>query len=239
MGRANPGRGTSGTRCPRAPRLIAAAVLGAASFSLLAAPVTFAAPVTLTAPAASRPAAAPGPLTAPAVIAKAPSSATLHLYVGCSTAASAETSHACTLGEQPGAFFESSAELEYEVCVTFPSANTLCPPPQMAAAGVLYVNPITTSQLGEHVVRWYVGGAEVASWAFVVEPAPVPPPEAPPTSPPPPAEVEPAITKACGSARARTRRLQAQLRRPTGTRQRRHLRTRLRHARAVARRTCA
>jgi hypothetical protein len=234
MGRANPGRGTSGTRCPRAPRLIAAAVLGAASFSLLA---TLAAPA---ASAASRPAAAPGPLTEPAVIAKAPSSATLHLYVGCSTAASAETSHACTLGEQPGAFFESSAELEYEVCVTFPSANTLCPPPQMAAAGVLYVNPITTSQLGEHVVRWYVGGAEVASWAFVVEPAPVPPPEAPPTSPPPPpAEVEPAITKACGNARARTHRLQAQLRRATGTRQLRHLRTRLRHARAVARRTCA
>lgn len=205
-----------------------AAVLGAASISLLAA-----------APAPAAPAAP----AAPGVVITAPTTATLQLYVGCSTASSAEAAHACTLGEQPGAFFESSAELEYEVCVTFPSANTLCPPPQKAAANVLYVNPITTNQLGEHVVRWYVGGVEVAAWAFVVEPAPVPPTEAPPTMPPtspaPPAEVEPAITQACAAARTREHHLQAHLRDTAASPQRRHLRNRLRHARAVARRVCA
>ncbi len=165
--------------------------------------------------------------------------ATLHLFVGCSTAAGTEPAHACKLGDGPGAFFESSAELEYEVCVTFPSTNTLCPEKQRAAPGVLYVNPITTSQLGEHVVRWFVEGAEVASWAFVVEPAPVAPPPVPTPTPTPPAEVAPAITQACRSARARTRCLQIQLRHATAPRRRTHLRPRLRRARATARRACS
>jgi hypothetical protein len=173
--------------------------------------------------------------------AAAPTTATLHLYVGCSAAASAEPAHGCTLGGQPGAFFESSAEVEYEVCVTFPSTNTLCPEEQVAKAGVLYVNPITTSQLGEHVVHWFVGGSEVASWAFVVEPASVPPPPSPVSPPPapPPAEVEPAITQACRSDRSRMHRLLAQLRHTAEPGQRRRLRPRLRRAQTTARHACS
>ncbi len=212
MRRGRPWQGTRRQLGPLTAGLTLAAVLAAAAISLLA------------------------PLGAGA----APSTATLDLYVGCSTAPSAAPAHVCPLGEQPGAFLESTGELEYEVCVTFPSTNTLCPKPQVAKPGVLYVNPISTSQPGEHVVRWYVGGGEVASWSFVVEPAPVPPaPPVTPTPPAPPAEVEPAITRACGGARARTRRLQIQLRRTTGPRQRRRLRSRLRSARKTAGRACA
>jgi hypothetical protein len=62
-------------------------------------------------------------------------------------------SHACQLGDEPGAFFESpEAEIEYEVCVTFPSAETLCSGEELAEEEVLYVNQITSDLPGTHLV---------------------------------------------------------------------------------------
>jgi hypothetical protein len=143
----------------------------------------------------------------------APSAAATHLvaYVGCSSTGEALPSHTCLIGEEPGAFFESpEKEVEYEVCVTFPGAETLCTEePQEAEAGELYVNEITTESPGVHLVRWYVEGVEVAAWSFTMElpsepetppvttpptttpPATTPAPTTPPPSTPPPAPVPP------------------------------------------------
>jgi len=116
-------------------------------------------------------------------------------YVGCNTTASAPPSHACLIGEEPGAFFESpEEEVEYEVCVTFPGPETLCTEePQEAEAGELYVNEITTESVGAHLVQWYVDGVEVAAWSFTMElpPEPETPPETPPVTTPPPATPAP------------------------------------------------
>lgn len=111
-------------------------------------------------------------------------------YVGCSTTASAPPSHACLIGEEPGAFFESPEEdVEYEVCVTFPGPEKLCTEvPQEAEAGELYFNEITTESPGVHLVQWFVGGVEVAAWTFTMELPPepeVPPVTTPPTTTPP------------------------------------------------------
>lgn len=100
-------------------------------------------------------------------------------YVGCSATASAAPSHVCRLGDEPGAFFESpEAEVEYEVCVAFPNAETLCSEEELAEEGILYVNQITSDLPGTHLATWYVEGVEVASWSFQIDapPAPIPPP---------------------------------------------------------------
>jgi hypothetical protein len=96
-------------------------------------------------------------------------------------------SHVCQIGEEPGAFFESEAEVEYEVCVTFPSAETLCAEEQLAEEETLYVNEITTDVPGTHLVTWYVEGVEVAAWSFRMDPVPpvTPPVTTPPVSTPP------------------------------------------------------
>ena len=128
-----------------------------------------------------------------AALAIAPSSADAAgytAYVGCTQTAQAAPAHACQIGDEPGAFFESDEETKYEVCVTFPNAETLCSEEEFAAGGTLYVNAITTELLGSHLVTWYVEGTEVASWSFrMEEPPPAPPPSpvpAPtPTSTPP------------------------------------------------------
>lgn len=113
-------------------------------------------------------------------------------YVGCSDTASAMPSHVCEIGDQPGAFFESpTADVEYEVCVSFPSGQTLCAEEQLAETEVLYVNSITTEIPGNHLVTWYVEGIEVAAWSFRMDPPPAPPPAAPPRPAPAPAPAPP------------------------------------------------
>ena len=166
--------------------------------------------------------------------------ATLDLYVGCSTASTAPPSHSCELGETPGAFLESDKEVEFEVCVSFPGSHEMCAESQPAAPGILYVNTITTNHVGEHVVRWYVGGREVASWAFTVEePLPAVPPPGGEAQPPTPPEVEPAITPVCRRARARAELVRKRLRHADGRRRRAALRMKLRRDRAGAKRICS
>jgi hypothetical protein len=108
-------------------------------------------------------------------------------YVACGTTAKSMPSHTCLIGESPGAFFRSpEEEAEYEVCVNFPEGEELCTEvPQVAAAGTLYVNKITTTVPGIHLVTWYVEGVEVAAWTFAMDtPEPVPTPVVPPVIPP-------------------------------------------------------
>jgi hypothetical protein len=112
-------------------------------------------------------------------------------YVGCSVSPFAAPSHVCQLGDSPGAFFESpETNVEYEVCVRFPEATTLCTEePQEAVTGVLYVNEITSEIPGEHLVTWYVEGVEIASWSFRLDEPPLPPPTKPAASTTAPAAV--------------------------------------------------
>lgn len=80
------------------------------------------------------------------------------VYVGCNRSSTARPAYRCRWGSKVGAFFESSQPVTYTVCVRFPSFRRLCAQEQSADAGVLYVNALTTRQLGRHVVTWNVGG---------------------------------------------------------------------------------
>ncbi|GEM_PF-6366140 len=87
-------------------------------------------------------------------------------FVSCNSTSRAVPSHRCFQGETPGAFFESSTDVEYEVCVSFPTGRQACRPHQDARAERLYVNTITSEILGTHEVVWKVEGVEVGAWSF-------------------------------------------------------------------------
>ena len=68
-----------------------------------------------------------------------------------------------------GAFFKSlNGDVVYTVCVKFPSGKNLCAQAQEAEQGTLYVNKITSTIPGKHVVSWFVKGKKVGSFAFTV-----------------------------------------------------------------------
>jgi hypothetical protein len=165
-------------------------------------------------------------------------------YVGCSSTADAVPSHVCQIGDEPGAFFESMEEVEYETCVTFPSGNTLCAEEQFAEEQVLYVNEITTNIPGNHLVTWYVQGVEVGAWTFRMDqlPAPTPPAQpapAPVVVPPVPVVGIPAgPSPACQRARKRVITLQRQLGTAGRPAVKATIRQKLRKARASVRRAC-
>jgi hypothetical protein len=98
----------------------------------------------------------------------ASASASVETYVGCASQASTQPAHVCHRGSRPGAFFRSSTDTEYDVCVTFPSKKKLCAEHQAAEAGTLYVNEITSGELGAYSVVWTAseGGEELGSWEF-------------------------------------------------------------------------
>lgn len=172
------------------------------------------------------------------------SAAEYQTFVGCDDfAENPVPSHVCQLGDFPGAFFESDEETEYEVCVEFPDGEELCAEEQVAEAGVLYVNSIFSELEGTHLVSWYVGGVEIGSWAFRLDPPPPPPaPPAPaPTPPatsPPPAAVVPLTSPQCLQAQHRVSTLKKQLRNASGHKQKVKLRGKLKSARAKAKRLC-
>src|SRR3954463_14398249 len=90
-------------------------------------------------------------------------------YVGCGVSKNAKPAHACPKRAKKGAFFKSlNGEVAYTVCVKFPSGKNLCAQAQEAEQGTLYVNKITSTIVGRHVVSWYVKGKKVGSWAFKV-----------------------------------------------------------------------
>lgn len=103
-----------------------------------------------------------------AVPASASAAAYKH-YVGCGVSRNAKPSHSCPRKAKKGAFFKSlSGDVAYSVCVKFPSGKNLCAQAQEAEQGTLYVNKITSTIPGKHVVSWYVKGKKVGSWAFRV-----------------------------------------------------------------------
>jgi hypothetical protein len=107
-------------------------------------------------------------LLAGAVPATAGAAAFKH-YVGCGVSQHAKPSHVCPKGSKKGAFFKSlQRDVAYSVCVRFPSGKNLCAKAQEATQGTLYVNKITSTIPGRHVVSWFVKGKKVGSWAFRV-----------------------------------------------------------------------
>lgn len=107
-------------------------------------------------------------LLATAVPATAGAAAYKH-YVGCGISRNAKPAHSCPKKAKKGAFFKSlNGDVVYSVCVKFPSGKNLCAQAQEAEQGTLYVNKITSTIPGKHVVSWYVKGKKVGSWAFKV-----------------------------------------------------------------------
>jgi hypothetical protein len=97
------------------------------------------------------------------------SAAAFKHYVGCGVSQNAKPSHSCPKKAKKGAFFKSlKGEVAYSVCVKFPSGKNLCAQAQKAEQGTLYVNKITSTIPGRHVVSWFVKGKKVGSWAFTV-----------------------------------------------------------------------
>ena len=59
-------------------------------------------------------------------------------YVGCGLSRNATPSHVCPKGSKKGAFFKSlKADVNYSVCVKFPSGKNLCAQAQEAEQGTL------------------------------------------------------------------------------------------------------
>jgi hypothetical protein len=108
-------------------------------------------------------------LLATAVPASAGAAAYKH-YVGCGVSRNAKPAHACPKKAKKGAFFKSlNGDVVYTVCVRFPSGKNLCAQAQEAEQGTLYVNKVTSTIPGKHVVSWFVKGKKVGSWAFTVK----------------------------------------------------------------------
>jgi hypothetical protein len=91
-------------------------------------------------------------------------------YVACGLSRKAKPAHACPKGSKKGAFFKSlKGDVVYTVCVKFPSGKNLCAKAQEATKGTLYVNKVTSTIPGRHVVSWFVKGKKVGSFAFRVK----------------------------------------------------------------------
>jgi hypothetical protein len=108
-------------------------------------------------------------LIASAVPATAGAAAYKH-YVGCGVSQKTHPAHVCPKGSKKGAFFKSfRGDVVYTVCVKFPSGKNLCAQAQEAEQGTLYVNKVTSTIPGRHVVSWFVKGKKVGSFAFRVK----------------------------------------------------------------------
>jgi hypothetical protein len=91
-------------------------------------------------------------------------------YVGCGISRNATPSHVCPKKSKKGAFFKNlKCDVNYSVCVKFPSGKNLCAQKQEAVRGTLYVNKITSTIPGKHRVTWFVEGKKVGSFVFTVK----------------------------------------------------------------------
>ena len=91
-------------------------------------------------------------------------------YVGCGISRKASPSHVCPKKSKKGAFFKSlKGDVNYSVCVKFPSGKNLCAQAQKATQGTLYVNKVTSTIPGKHRVTWFVEGKKVGSFVFRVK----------------------------------------------------------------------
>jgi hypothetical protein len=86
---------------------------------------------------------------------------TYRAYIACSRSLQAVPAHRCPRGSKVAAFFKSSAQVTYKICVHFPGSRQLCAGGQQAEPGILEVNSITTQSLGRHDVIWEVGDRRI------------------------------------------------------------------------------
>jgi hypothetical protein len=88
-------------------------------------------------------------------------------YVACGVSQNATPAHKCPKKSKKGAFFKSlKGDVNYSVCVKFPTGKNICAKAQPATQGTLYVNKITSNIPGKHRVTWFVEGERVGSFAF-------------------------------------------------------------------------
>ncbi|MFL5899906.1 MAG: hypothetical protein ACJ75S_01725 [Solirubrobacterales bacterium] len=107
-------------------------------------------------------------LLAYAVPASAAAPAYKH-YVACGVTENAKPAHECSKKSKKGAFFKSlNGEVDYSVCVKFPTGKNLCAKAQPAKQGVLYFNKITSNIPGRHRVSWFVEGKRVGVFHFTI-----------------------------------------------------------------------
>jgi len=90
-------------------------------------------------------------------------------YVACGASQNAKPAHKCPKKSKKGAFFKSlNGEVDYSVCVKFPTGKNICAKAQPAEQGTLYVNKITSNIPGKHRVTWFVEGKRVGLFIFNV-----------------------------------------------------------------------
>jgi len=90
-------------------------------------------------------------------------------YVACGVSQHAKAKHKCPKGSKKGAFFKSlKGDVNYSVCVKFPTGKNICAKAQPATQGTLYVNKITSNIPGRHRVSWFVEGKRVGVFFFRV-----------------------------------------------------------------------
>jgi hypothetical protein len=88
-------------------------------------------------------------------------------YVACGVSQNAKPAHKCPKQSKKGAFFKSlKGDVNYSVCVKFPTGKNICAKAQPATQGTLYVNKVTSNIPGMHRVTWFVEGKRVGSFAF-------------------------------------------------------------------------
>ena len=88
-------------------------------------------------------------------------------YVACGVSQNATPARKCPKQSKKGAFFKSfKDDVNYSVCVKFPTGKNICAKAQPATQGTLYVNKITSNIPGKHRVTWFVKGKRVGSYAF-------------------------------------------------------------------------
>jgi hypothetical protein len=116
---------------------------------------------------APTPAPAPPPPPAPVPL-PPPEEEPLRLtaYVACSLSVYGRSARECPHRSKIGAFFEANRDVTYAVCVTFPTGRRLCAEEQVAQAGTLYVNRVTTNVTGRHRIEWFAGGRRITRYLW-------------------------------------------------------------------------
>jgi hypothetical protein len=111
-------------------------------------------------------------LTAAVLASAAPASAgaaAYKHYVACGESAQAKPKHRCPKKSKKGAFFKTlKKDVDYSICVKFPTGKNICAKAQPAKQGTLYVNKITSNIVGRHKVTWFVEGKRVGVFFFRV-----------------------------------------------------------------------
>jgi hypothetical protein len=90
-------------------------------------------------------------------------------YVACGVTENAKPAHECSKASKKGAFFRSlNGDVDYSICVKFPTGKNICAKAQLAKQGTLYFNKITSNIPGKHRVSWFVEGKRVGVFHFTI-----------------------------------------------------------------------